>query len=86
MSEGEPAGPERAKSWRSRRGRAYEAGSDRPVGSFLAIMGGYLGGVVGNVRLCRYAGRRAIGTDDQRHISVIRPGATVSRIHGYGLP
>ncbi len=61
MSEGEPAGHERAKSVAVHESEAYEPGSDRPVGSFLPIMGGYLGGVVGNVRLrryCRKAGHR----------------------------
>lgn len=44
---GEPTGLERAKSVAVQEKEAYEAGSDRPVGSFLAIMGVYVAGVGG---------------------------------------
>ncbi len=56
MSEGEPAGLERAKSVAVQEKEAYEAGSDRPVGSFLVIMGGYLAGVGGLAVVLRRRG------------------------------
>ncbi len=57
MSEAEPSGLERARTVAAREKEAYEAGSDRPVGSFLAIMGVYLAGVGGLAVLVRRRGR-----------------------------
>lgn len=56
MSEGEASGLERARGVAAREKEEYEAGSDRPVGSFLAIMGVYLVGVVGLGVLVRRRG------------------------------
>ncbi len=47
MTEVGPTGLERARSIAAREKEQYAGGSDRPVGSFLAIMGVYLAAVVG---------------------------------------
>jgi hypothetical protein len=47
MSDSEPSGVERARGAVAREKEEYEAGSDRPVGSFLAIMATYAAGVGG---------------------------------------
>lgn len=57
MIGGEPSGLERAKGMAAREKEEYEAGSDRPVGSFLAIMAVYLIGVAGLGVLLRRRGR-----------------------------
>ena len=56
MSEGEASSVERARRAAAREKEEYEAGSDRPVGSFLAIMGVYLAGVGGLSILLRRRG------------------------------
>ncbi len=45
MSGAEPSALEGARSLAAREKEEYEAGSNRPVGSFLAVMGVYLAGV-----------------------------------------
>lgn len=57
MSGGEPSGLERARTVALKEKKEYEAGSDRPVGSFLAIIGVYLAGVAGVGVLLRRRGR-----------------------------
>jgi hypothetical protein len=57
MNGGEPSGLERARTIAVREKEAYEAGSDRPVGSFLAIIGFYLASVGGAGVLLRRRGR-----------------------------
>lgn len=47
MSEGEASGLDRAKTAVAREKEEYAAGSDRPLGSFLAVMTAYLAGVTG---------------------------------------
>ena len=56
MSGGERSGVDREKGMAAREKEEYEAGSDRPVGSFLAIMGVYLAGVAGLGLLLRRRG------------------------------
>ncbi|MDQ4071138.1 MAG: DUF1360 domain-containing protein [Actinomycetota bacterium] len=53
MNGGDPGALERARSVAVEEKEAYEAGSDRPVGSFLAIMGVYVAGVGGLAVLLR---------------------------------
>ncbi|HEX2275065.1 MAG TPA: DUF1360 domain-containing protein [Acidimicrobiales bacterium] len=57
MSGAEPSALERARGVAAREKEAYEGDSDRPVGSFLAIMGVYLAGVGGLGVLVRRRGR-----------------------------
>ncbi len=75
MRGGEPAGVERAKRVAVQEKEAYEAGSDRPVGSFLAIMVLYVAGVGGLAVLLRRRGRplpERIGLDDLPLLAVER--------------
>lgn len=51
--DGTESAVEGAKGVAAREKERYEAGSDRPVGSFLAIMGVYLAGVAGGAVLLR---------------------------------
>ncbi len=57
MSAGETSGLERGRSIAAREKEEYEAGSDRPVGSFLGIMGVYVAGVGALAVLLRRRGR-----------------------------
>jgi hypothetical protein len=56
VSESEPSGLDRARRAAEREKEEYEAGSDRPVGSFLAIMGVYVAAVGGLAIVLRRRG------------------------------
>ena len=57
MSGGDPSALERARKIAAREKAEYEAGSNRPIGSFLAVMGVYGAGVGGLAIVLRRRGQ-----------------------------